>query len=189
MGMRSDVGEAKEGERIAAKEIRMSSRFRLVAPLAVLAVVGSAFITPTVHAARRHRASVGFSTPTVVDNFRPGFEPDLGVDVSPKGGDKTYVSFPFGFSTTQSLIYRSDDHRKSFHMIEGNVDGKPGTCAGGGDSEIKIDPLTGAIYFVDLQGLTNFSASRSDDHGKTFETSCNSVNGTAVDRQWLGIDT
>jgi hypothetical protein len=87
------------------------------------------------------------------------------------------------------MIYRSDDHRKSFHLIEGNVAGKPGTCAGGGDSELRLDPVNGNLYFVDLQGLTNFSASASTDHGATFSTSCNSVNGVAVDRQWTGIDS
>ncbi|MEA2478011.1 MAG: hypothetical protein QOC87_2210, partial [Actinomycetota bacterium] len=169
----------------------MSPRLRLIAPLVLLALVATALSAPAVQAAHRSASKhkVGFSTPTVVDNFRPGFEPDLGVDVSPKGKDTTYVSYPFGFSTTQSIIYRSDDHRKSFHLIEGNVDGKPGSCAGGGDSEIKIDPISGDMYFVDLQGLTNFSASTSTDKGATFSTSCNSVNGVAVDRQWLGIDT
>ncbi|MGH3496575.1 MAG: hypothetical protein ACRDP1_03820 [Nocardioidaceae bacterium] len=122
----------------------------------------------------------------MVDNFRPGFEPDVAVD--PRTG-QTYNSEPFGFSTTQSFVWRSDDQRRSFHLAEGNVAGKTSTCVGGGDSELKVDPVDGDLYFVDLQGLTNFTASRSTDHGKTWQTSCTSVNGTGVDRQWLGIDT
>jgi hypothetical protein len=134
-------------------------------------------------------AAATFGSPTVVDNYRPGFEPDVAVDTSPHGGGVTYTSTPFGFSTTQSIVYRSDDNRRSFHLVEGNIFGKPATCVGGGDSELKIDPLNGELYLVDLQGLTNISASTSDDHGATWDTNCTAVNGTGVDRQWLGIDS
>lgn len=134
--------------------------------------------------------ALGFSTPTVVDPYRPGYEPDLAVDPGTKAGQgATYTSTPFGFSTTESFVYRSDDKRQSFHLTEGNVLGKPTTCIGGGDTELKIDPVSGALYFVDLQGLTNFSASTSADQGATWTTTCTAVNGTAVDRQWLGVDT
>lgn len=131
-------------------------------------------------------AAPGFGLHTVVDNFRPGFEPDVKVD---RRTGQTYASEPFGFSTTQSFIWRSDDARHSFHLTEGNVLGKETTCAGGGDSELKVDPVDSDLYFVDLQGLTNLSTSHSSDHGKTWQTDCTGVNGTGVDRQWLGIDT
>src|SRR4051812_50020454 len=88
-----------------------------------------------------------------------------------------------------SYLWRSDDHRQSFHMTEGNALGKQATCVGGGDTELQVDPVNGAVYFNDLQGLTNFTNSRSDDGGHTWHTSCTSVNGAGVDRQWIGIDS
>jgi hypothetical protein len=133
--------------------------------------------------------SVAFDPPTVVDNYRPGFEPDIAYDTSPGGSGATYTSTPYGFSSTQSFIYRSDDQRQSFHLTAGNVLGKPLTCAGGGDTEMKVDPVNGDLYFVDLQGLTNFSTSVSSDHGSSWQTNCAGVDGTGVDRQWLGLDT
>jgi hypothetical protein len=164
----------------------MSFRIRIVLPAAAFALVAALISGPIGHAAT---SAVTFHTPVAVDNYRPGFEPDVAVDTSPDGHDLTYTSMPFGFSTTQSFIYRSDDHRQSFHLVEGNVAGKPDTCIGGGDSELRTDPVNGDVYFVDLQGLTNFSASASSDHGATWSTACNSVNGIGVDRQWVGIDS
>jgi hypothetical protein len=132
----------------------------------------------------------GFGTPTVVSNFHPGFEPDVAVDTSPTAGNgQIYTSTPFGFSTTQSFIFRSNDGGRSFHLAEGNFLGKPATCIGGGDTELQPDPVSGAVYFSDLQGLTNFSNSVSSDAGRTWQTSCSAVNGAGVDRQWIGVDT
>src|SRR5947209_1162864 len=142
-------------------------------------------------APRAHAApTLGFDTPTVADNFRPGFEPDVAIDRSPTAGrGQIYTSTPFGFSTTQSFIYRSNDGGASFHLIEGNFLGKPETCVGGGDTELQPDPVNGALYFSDLQGLTNFSNSMSTDAGRSWQTTCSAVNGVGVDRQWIGVDT
>src|SRR3954451_22034933 len=126
-----------------------------------------------------------FATPTVVSNFHPGFEPDAAID----GAGQIYSSTPFGFSTTQSFIFRSNDGGQSFHLAEGNFLGKPATCIGGGDTELQPDPVNNNLYFSDLQGLTNFSNSMSTDSGRTWQTSCSSVNGAGVDRQWIGVDT
>ena len=169
----------------------MPSRHRFVPTLAVISLVVA---TATGSIARAATSSaqggvVQFDTPTVVDNYRTGFEPDVAVAKGSNGNDLTYTSTPFGFSTTQSFIYRSDDNRRSFHLVEGNILGKPTTCIGGGDTELRIDPVNGNLYFVDLQGLTNFSASTSSDHGATWTTSCAAVNGAGVDRQWVGIDS
>jgi hypothetical protein len=143
---------------------------------------------------RRTTAATGaatptFATPVVVDHYRPGYEPDLAVDRSPKGNHRVYVTWPFGFSTTQSFIARSDDQVRSFHLTEGNVFGKPSTCAGGGDTDTQVSPVDGTFYFADLQGLTNFSNSKSTNGGRTFTTTCTAVKGVGVDRQWLAIDT
>ncbi len=91
-------------------------------------------------------------------------------DVRVASDGATYTSFPFGFSTTQSFLYSSRDHGNSYQLTPGNVGvGKPATCVGGGDTDLYVDPGN-AIYFSDLQGLTNISQSRSTDGGKTFVT-------------------
>jgi len=136
-----------------------------------------------------HAAKVTFGTPVVADFFHPGYEPDLAIATAGPYKGSTFASMPNGFSTTMSYIWRSDDNRRSFHMTEGNALGKSTTCVGGGDSEMKVDPVNGSLYFDDLQGLTNFTNSRSDDGGHTFQTSCTSVPGAGVDRQWLAIDS
>jgi hypothetical protein len=134
-------------------------------------------------------SAVKFATPVVVNEFTPGYEPDLAIDSSHgayRGAE--YVSMPEGFTTTESYIWRSDAAGRTFHPIEGQVATKTGTCAGGGDTELQVDPVSGSVYFADLQGLTNFSNSASSDGGHTWVTNCAAVNGVGVDRQWEAID-
>jgi hypothetical protein len=167
----------------------MKASSRPLALSALLAVLTGSFAVTAATAAPAQPAAptASFGTPVVTDFFRPGYEPDLAVDGAGVYRGSTFVSMPNGFSTTVSYIWRSDDNRRSFHLVEGNAAGKPSSCIGGGDSELKTDPANGSVYFADLQGLTNFSDSRSDDGGHTWETSCTSVPGVGVDRQWLGI--
>jgi hypothetical protein len=155
--------------------------------VAITALAGTYAATAATRPA--HAARVTFGTPVVADFFHPGYEPDLAIATAGAYKGSTFASVPNGFSTTMSYIWRSDDNRRSFHMVEGNALGKSTTCVGGGDSEMKVDPVSGSLYFDDLQGLTNFTNSRSDDGGHTFQTSCTSVPGVGVDRQWLGIDS
>ena len=165
-----------------------TSRRVLTTAIAVSAIAGS-YAGATAATRPAKSASATFGTPVVVDHFRPGYEPDIAQSRAGVTKGSTFVSVPNGFSTTMSYIWRSDNNRRSFHMVEGNALGKSSTCVGGGDSELQIDPVNGSIYFNDLQGLTNFSNSRSDDGGHTWQTSCTSVNGAGVDRQWLAIDS
>src|SRR4051794_27392476 len=144
-------------------------------------------VAATSQTTRAARAT--FGTPVVVDFFHPGYEPDLAISRAGDHKGSTYASVPNGFSTTMSYLWRSDDNRRSFHLTEGNALGKQATCVGGGDTELQVDPVNGAVYFNDLQGLTNFTNSRSNDGGHTWDTSCTSVNGAGVDRQWIGIDS
>ena len=167
--------------------MRTSQRV-LTTAIVVTAIAGS-YAGATAATRPAKAPSATFGTPVVVDHFRPGYEPDLAVVKTGKYKGSTFDSVPNGFSTTMSYIWRSDDNRRSFHMVEGNALGKSTTCVGGGDSELQIDPVNGSVYFNDLQGLTNFSNSRSDDGGHTWQTSCTSVPGAGVDRQWLGIDS
>jgi hypothetical protein len=124
---------------------------------------------------------LAFSHMVVVDEQRPGFEPD--VKVAPDGS--IYSSVPFGFSTTQSFVWSSRDHGNSYQFVPGNVGpGKPSTCAGGGDTDLFVDP-TGELYFSDLQGLTNISNSASTDGGATWTTNCAGAPNTPDDRMWF----
>lgn len=134
-------------------------------------------------------ATVRFASPTVVNEFVPGFEPDVVVDATHTASrGRIYSSWPNGFSTTISYLARSDDHGSSFHPTGGSAGGKPTTCVGGGDSEMQLDGKDGQLLFADLQGLTNFSTSASRDGGDTFTTSCTGVTGAGVDRQWIAVD-
>jgi hypothetical protein len=128
-------------------------------------------------------ASTGikFSRMVVVDEQRPGFEPDVKVD----GKGTIYSSVPFGFSTTQSFIWASHDHGRTYQLTPGNVGpGKPATCAGGGDTDLYLDRANN-LYFSDLQGFSNLSQSVSSDGGATWTTNCSGVPNTATDRMWF----
>jgi hypothetical protein len=163
-----------------------------VATRAVVAAGGATAIAlaTAALAAPAHKAApaASFGVPVVVDFFHPGYEPDLAIDRAGPYKGSTFVSVPNGFTTTVSYLWRSDNNRQSFHMTEGNAIGKQQTCVGGGDTELQTDPVNGDVYWNDLQGLTNFSNSRSSDGGHTWDTSCTSVPGVGVDRQWLAID-
>ena len=132
-------------------------------------------------------ASLGFSTPTLLDPFRQGFEPDLAVD--PHSG-AMYSSVPNGTPGT-STLWRSDDHGHDWRLVEGNLQGEPSNCPAiaGGDTELAVDPVDGSIYYADLQPLTNFNMSVSHDQGRTWQCNPLSVPDSGVDRQWFAIDS
>jgi hypothetical protein len=125
-------------------------------------------------------APLGFSHGVIVDQQRPGNEPDVKVDS--KG--TIYSSVPFGFSTTESFLWSSRDHGNSYQFTPGNIGGKQETCVGGGDTDLFIDPGN-ALYFSDLQGLTNISNSMSTDGGATWSTNCLGAPNTPDDRMWF----
>ena len=68
-----------------------------------------------------------FSRQVVVDQQRPGFEPDIKVDPN---NATIYSSVPFGFSTTESFIWASHDHGNSYQLTPGSLPaGKPAHAA------------------------------------------------------------
>lgn len=156
---------------------------------AVVATAGAGAAAPgrVAHRGRAAAASrtsaIRFSHAVIVDEQRPGFEPD--VKVAPNG--TIYSSVPNGFSTTVSYVWFSRDHGNSYLPVPGTVAlGKPRTCVGGGDSDLFVDPHN-ALYFSDLQGLTNISDSVSTDGGKTWSTNCAGAGpNTPDDRMWFG---
>jgi hypothetical protein len=149
----------------------------------VMLVVGgsSAGSAASKSIARAASGGIGFSHAVVVDEQRPGFEPD--VKVAPNG--TIYTSVPYGFSTTQSFVWHSLDGGNSYEFVPGTLPaGKPATCIGGGDSDLYIDPGN-ALFFSDLQGLTNISDSVSTDGGATWSTNCAGAPANSPDdRMW-----
>jgi hypothetical protein len=136
-------------------------------------------------------SALAFGHAVVVDHQRVAGEPSLSISptTNTRGFHDVYVSAPYGFSTTASFVWKSEDGGQSFHLIgdEAPPAGKPAmTCAGGGDSSI-VNDNSGNLYFADLQGLTDVSAALSVDGGNTFVSTCNSANATGVDRPWLAV--
>src|ERR1700730_4064422 len=102
-----------------------------------------------------------------------------------------FVSSPFGFSTTVSLLWKSMDGGRSFIQLGTPIvrDSVPGP--GGGDTHQYFDAL-GRFYFCDLSAACVTTAV-SDDGGNTFPkinpVSClgpNDPGGAQDDRQWIG---
>lgn len=161
--------------------VAAASAAGLLAAAAVAAVAGS---PPTSAQAPRFDATgpLVFSHEVPVDEQRPGFEPDI--HVGP--GDRLYTTMPAGSLLTRSYIYYSRDHGNSYHFVPDAVADKPGTCAGGGDTELALD-AKGNLFFSDLQNLTNLSNSVSTDGGHTFTTTCLGADNTPVDRMWYAL--
>jgi hypothetical protein len=115
-----------------------------------------------------------------------GFEQNLRID--PSNPNRLYTSVPGALSSDTSWIWRSLDAGKTFKWIPSSapLTGKAAACAGGGDTELGVDP-SGHLYFADLT-LANFSTARSDDQGATFTCSNTGVPDTVVDRQWYAFD-
>lgn len=159
-------------------------RLMAVTAGALLLLTGAAAARPgAAHPTSRATAAgaIAFSHAVVVDQQRPGFEPDVKVD----GNGTIYSSVPFGFSTTQSFVWASHDRGNSYQFVPGIVGpGKPATCVGGGDTDLYLDPGN-ALYFSDLQGLTNISNSVSTDGGATWSTNCAGAPNTPDDRMWF----
>jgi hypothetical protein len=163
----------------------------------VLAAVVALVLSPVSsgRAASRGRASSpsrpAFGHAVVVDHQRVTGEPSLSISptLNKLHHHDIYVSAPYGFSTTASFVWKSQDGGQTFHLIgdEAPPTGKPAsTCAGGGDSTI-VNDKAGNLYFGDLQGLTNVSESVSTDGGERFTTTCNAANDTGSDRPWNAV--
>jgi hypothetical protein len=163
---------------------------RLVLVVAVAA--GLAFLLATVLGqGAKAGPGVTFGPAVLVEHQRVSGEPSLSISptLNTTGKHDIYVSAPYGFSDTTSFLWKSEDGGQTFHLAgdEAPPVGKPATtCAGGGDSSI-VNDNDGNLYFADLQGLTDVSASVSVDGGNSFVTTCNSANDSGVDRPWLAL--
>lgn len=169
---------------------------RVVAWTAAVALALPLFATAGGTASGVASSEPQFGHEVVVDHQRVAGEPSLSISsvLNSRRQHDIYVSTPYGFSTTASFVWKAEDGGQSFHLI-GDAQasgaaptGKPaGTCIGGGDSSI-VNDSAGNLYFADLQGLTNVSASVSTNGGKTFTSTCDAAQATVVDRPWLSVD-
>jgi hypothetical protein len=132
------------------------------------------------------QSTPSFGQPTISGIQGVGFEQDLRLD--PTNANRAYTSVPGALSSSTSWIWHTEDAGKTFKWVTAAIakEGKPNTCAGGGDTELAVDSA-GNLYFNDLT-LVNFSVARSEDHGVSFVCSDLGVIDAAVDRQWYAID-
>jgi hypothetical protein len=157
----------------------------------ILVAAGVAITLASATGSSGAATGLAFGHAVVVDHQRVTGEPSLSVSptLNTRGHHDVYVSAPYGFSTTASFIWKSEDGGQTFHLVgdEAPPSGKPAmTCAGGGDSSI-VNDNAGNLYFADLQGLTDVSGALSVDAGNTFVSTCNSANDSGVDRPWLAV--
>jgi hypothetical protein len=119
-----------------------------------------------------------FVTTTVTTH--PMSEP--GVVVAPDG--TVYVDGPEGILSTvpnsPSPVFRSEDGGATWRETPF---GTRSDFPGGGDSDIAIDPVSGALYMTDLW-LGDSTVSVSSDKGETWQS--NPLQGAPIqDRQWV----
>ncbi len=162
----------------------------IAAGVAIVVLPGLAFVR-SAPAAASSTPALRFGHEVVVDHQRLAGEPSISVSPLKNSGGfhDIYISAPYGFSTTASYLWKSEDGGQTFHLIGGQEPpaGKPNTCVGGGDSA-NVNDNMGNLYFADLQGLTEVSASVSTDAGNTFTSTCFAAHAPAtVDRPWISV--
>jgi hypothetical protein len=124
-------------------------------------------------------ARAAFNPPVVVSSADLG-EP--GIDAASDG--TLYINAPTGLLSnlpgSPSDVFRSDDGGSSWQLLPA---GLKANFPGGGDSDISLDPQTGALAETDLW-LGSATVSSSTDKGQTW--TANPLQGVVVqDRQWV----
>src|SRR6266436_3528574 len=80
-----------------------------------------------------------FGQPTISGIQGVGFEQDIRLD--PTNASRVYTSVPGSLSSDTSWIWHSEDGGKTFKWVTAATakEGKPTSCAGGGDTELAVD--------------------------------------------------
>lgn len=148
--------------------------------IAILALALGVSVLVSIMSSRQQAGAINsFSDPVVVTDENTA-EP--GIDIASDG--TIYVNAPSGvvhLPGTASFLFRSDNGGATWTQTG---PGLRGLLPGGGDSDVAIDPVDGAIYFTDLY-LADSTVSVSRDKGQSWAFA-NPVGGLPVhDRQWL----
>ena len=150
---------------------------------------------------------VTFTHEVTVDPQRLAGEPDIAISNQGVGsGKEMYVSAPWGFSTTISLAWKSEDGGAQWDSLHGSCPAnpmRPFCSRGGGDTEIQLGSPQGtsthqAAFYADLNGLDTLSCAWSTDGGSNFTLTgpatttgqaCNvgAANTPGSDRQWIAV--
>ena len=167
----------------------------LLLPLALLASAGlgaaaagpGADPPPAPQATPDPGAGITFHNNTMADFSATSGEPIIKVDKQ----DRIFVTSPFGFSLTLSLLWRSDDGGRTYVPLGSPVLRDAVTGPGGGDTDVDFDDQN-RLYFVDLSAAC-VTVAVSEDGGNTFPAdrtnylTCVSEKEPAAidDRQWI----
>ena len=151
-----------------------------------------------------------FTHEITVDPNRANGEPDLAIS---DNGREMYTSGPWGFSTTVSMAWKSNDGGVQWDLLHGSCPAnplRPFCSRGGGDTEVQLgSPQSNGeqtVHFVDLNGLDTLSCAYSTNGGQSFTVTgggstpanpagpqgqvCNAAAGPDApgsDRQWIAI--
>src|SRR3954451_4109492 len=161
-----------------------TGRSRSAVAAAVLAGVALALAAPSAGA-----RGLSFSSPLKLPNSPPkselqGGEPSVAFD---SGGRYVYVVAPGGGENGGVGFLRSATRGRTFAR------GKSlGSKAGGEDSDVSVGP-DHTVYVADLEVAAN-ALCRSHNHGKTFDSSCDTgiatnQTGFDSDREWVTPST
>jgi hypothetical protein len=186
--------------------VRRSSVHRLTG-LATIGLLGAAFAMTATPAPAATTPGITFGVPRVVDPIHAYGEPNM--IVNPNG--TIHASGPQGTGVQRSVWNISVDGGDSYRLAQATTCGAPfktlGLCGnvlgdaydttglfpsksdlgpGGGDTELAADHL-GHVYYNDLYALTCFSASYTEDDGKTIDSSPLGCSHPGGDREWMAL--
>ncbi|MBV8195547.1 MAG: exo-alpha-sialidase [Candidatus Dormibacteraeota bacterium] len=106
--------------------------------------------------------------------------------IDPNDPSNLFTGTPWGFSTTVSLLWKSQDGGVQWNNLHGAAAGdtppcpdaaavvlRPDCSRGGGDAEVQLSQPAGSgdpsrVQFEDLNGLDSISCAYSDNGGDTF---------------------
>jgi hypothetical protein len=152
-------------------------------------------------------APVSFTHEVTVDPNRNNGEPDVAIA---NNGREMYTSGPWGFTTTVSMAWKSEDAGVQWDLLHGSCPSnplRPFCSRGGGDSEVELGtPATPGgeqpAYFADLNGLVTLTCALSTNGGDIAPPpnaagpqgqACNVLNDSTQpsppgsDRQWIAV--
>ncbi|MCI0412481.1 hypothetical protein L0222_06715, partial [bacterium] len=134
-------------------------------------------------------SKISFSNNTMADFSATSGEPFIRADLK----DNIFVSVPFGFSTTVSLLWKSSDGGRTFIPLGTPIIRDAVTGPGGGDTHQDFD-ADNSLYYVDLSAAC-VTAAVSVDEGNTFPADRTNIltcvseenpDAAGDDRQWVG---